>query len=74
MSTSQPSPSNSSLHPNDRRDTLNPFEIAKDDNILVEFEPQWYKERYLVNYESQDDQMFVLTQQLIDKVIFRISR
>lgn len=74
MSTSQPPPSNSSLHPNDRRDTLNPFEIAKDDNIVVEFEPQWYKERYLVNYESQDDQMFVLTQQLIDKVIFRISR
>ncbi len=61
MSTSQPPPSNSSLHPKDRRDTLNPFEIAKDDNIVVEFEPQWYKERYLVNYESQDDQMFVLT-------------
>ena len=64
MSTSQKPPSNSSLHPKERRDTLNPFEIAQNEddvNVVVEYEPQWYKERYLMNYESQDDQMFILT-------------
>ncbi len=53
---------------NRKRDTLNPFELEPDDHsestliLKPEFKPRWYKQRYLENYESQDDQMFVLTQ------------
>ena len=51
-------PSNHSpvLRPRDRRETLNPFELSQgEESIVVEFEPQWYKKQYLMNYESQDD-------------------
>ena len=42
-----------------QRPTLNPF--SDDDHLPFEAPPIWYKERYLVNYASQDDNMFVLT-------------
>ena len=48
--------SNLAGNPKNRRDTLNPFEFTHEEegevNLEVEFKPEWYKERYLVNYES----------------------